>query len=190
MKRLKRLTKYLIEATYALLVILVIFLAGSVILQSFNSPFQYRIYSVDSGSMRPTIDQGSIIMVQEAETYSKGDIISFSKDNNPYMVTTHRIDEVKGSNYITKGDANNAPDPGTVSSRNVIGKVVFRLPYLGYPITFSRTKAGYAVLIVVPALIIIIGELITIFKESRKLLRERKIGLPKLKDLKIRYRMK
>ena len=190
MKRLKKLTKYLIEATYALLMILVIFLAGSAILQNFDTSFQYRLFSVDSGSMEPEIGKGSIILVQESDTYSKGDVISFSRYKNPYMVTTHRIDEVKGSSFVTKGDANNAPDPDTVSSRNIIRKVVFKMPYLGYPIAFSRTKAGYAVLIVVPALIIIIGELITIFKESRKILKERKIGLPKLKDLKIRYRMK
>ena len=49
----------------------------------------------------------------------------------------HRIIEKKQKNgefsFITKGDNNNTPDKEEVKENQLIGKVVFKIKYIGYP---------------------------------------------------------
>ena len=50
----------------------------------------------------------------------------------------------------------------------MIGKVISKIPYIGYPISFTRTLPGVIILIVIPATIIIYEEVGNIRKEWRK----------------------
>ena len=57
----------------------------------------------------------------------------------------HRIVEKKQKNgdffFITKGDKNNAPDKDEVNENQLIGKVIFKIKYLGYPaLWFNKLK--------------------------------------------------
>ena len=48
----------------------------------------------------------------------------------------HRVIEIReiegATSFITQGDANNAPDPEPVMSGNMIGKLVFKIPKIGW----------------------------------------------------------
>ena len=48
----------------------------------------------------------------------------------------HRVVKVEeteaGEFFITKGDANDEPDADPVISENVVGKLVFRIPKIGW----------------------------------------------------------
>ena len=49
----------------------------------------------------------------------------------------HRVIDIKQDDgfftYITKGDSNNAEDKDPVLEDQLIGKVIFKVKYLGYP---------------------------------------------------------
>ena len=102
--------------------------------------FKYQPVAVLSGSMSPTFNRGDAVIInkltkQEKNELKKGDIIQFISGTK-YVV--HRIykvtnDEYGNKAFITKGDHNNAPDSDMVSLDNVIGKVSFSVPLIGYP---------------------------------------------------------
>lgn len=128
-------------------------------------PGNYKIYSVQSGSMHPAITTGSIVFVKPLLKYSANDIVTF-RTAIPKQTITHRIirEEQHGRQtvFITKGDVNKSNDSNDLLSQNIIGKVFFIIPLLGYPISYAKTPLGLIVLIVIPATIIVYSELITI----------------------------
>lgn len=92
-------------------------------------------------SMQPSIDVGDIAIVLEVpiDTIRKGDVIKYKTENANVIHRIHEIFEEGNTRiFITKGDANIAPDNTHISSEQVLGKVVFNLPELGWiPIYFK-----------------------------------------------------
>lgn len=90
---------------------------------------------VASGSMSPSLRPGDIAFVVKApvESLRVGDVIQYVTGSG--MVIVHRLVQIEGTPghlvLVTKGDANSAPDDPIIESQ-VIGKVVFSLPYLGW----------------------------------------------------------
>lgn len=171
--RLKINWHWLIYFVYGL-----VFVFATAFILSRFSIFGIRLFSVQSGSMEPTIKIGSLILTQAKENYQKGDIITFYNSSARKETTTHRIHQFvdkDGNLYFkTKGDANVQPDNNEISSEMVLGKTIFSVPYLGYPIAFVRTLPGLIILIIIPALLIIIQEGFEI-KEQIKLWQLKKI---------------
>ncbi len=93
-------------------------------------------FVVLSGSMEPAIPTGSLIFTFQDEQILTGDIITFQKKD---AIITHRVIGQTQDRYMTKGDANSLVDAGTVSMTQIIGKVFFHIPYLGYLITFLQS---------------------------------------------------
>jgi signal peptidase len=91
-----------------------------------------------------------------------GDIISFY-NKPPNEIITHRIFQLGGNVYITKGDANITYDQQLVRPEKILGKVIYILPLAGYVFTFIKTTAGVALVILLPATIIITNEILKIF---------------------------
>lgn len=89
-------------------------------------------YAVLSGSMEPAFPVGSMIYVKAVDPSSiqVGDPITFYLAED--LVATHRVIEIDGEGFHTKGDANESPDPGAVSPENLIGKALFCVPKLGF----------------------------------------------------------
>lgn len=71
----------------------------------------------------------------------KGDIITF---HNGDTVVTHRVVKKEKDIFITKGDANKTEDPVPAEASQIIGRVVFHLPYLGYVIHFLKARIPFA----------------------------------------------
>jgi signal peptidase len=57
-----------------------------------------------------------------------------------------------------KGDANDSPDGDLVQKYQIIGRVNFSIPYIGYLVAFARTLPGLIICIIVPALVIVYEE--------------------------------
>ena len=120
---------------YVPVFILIAMLAGFVM-----GLFKYQPIAVLSGSMSPTFNRGDAVVInklntREKDELKKGDIIQFVSGTK-YVV--HRIVEITNDEYgnklfVTKGDHNNTRDAEKVSMENVIGKVSFVVPYIGYP---------------------------------------------------------
>lgn len=111
-----------------------------------------RLYSVLSGSMEPAYSVGDLIYVAPTDPaeLKVGDPISFLM-NSQGTVATHRIIEIDAENrqLYTKGDANQVGDGKPVRFENVIGKVVFALPMLGYIIGYINTTPGRIIAVTV-----------------------------------------
>jgi signal peptidase len=126
---------------------------------------------VQSGSMEPAIKTGGVIMIKPESEYNLEDVVTFLRVGER-VPTTHRIvgkKEVNGKMiYETQGDANNAPDKEGVVEAEVMGKVWFSIPYLGYVINFAKQPLGFILLIVVPGILIVSDELKKIHKEIKK----------------------
>jgi signal peptidase len=128
----------------------------------------HHLYIVLSGSMSPTINTGSMVVVrpQAADEITVGDIITYRQPGKSTL-TIHRVVEVRGEGglqFITQGDANETIDIEPVLAKNVMGKVVMAIPFMGYVIDFAQTIKGLVSLFIIPGLLII-------FYEMRNLIR-------------------
>src|SRR3989344_9540064 len=72
-----------------------------------------KAYIVQSGSMEPAIKTGSIVISYPSNSYSEGDVVTFSKSVGAKNLITHRIEARffpdgvdKAPTYLTSGDAN------------------------------------------------------------------------------------
>lgn len=133
---------------------------------------------VQSGSMEPHIPTGSLVVIKPAQSYAVGDVITFNKQGP--VPTTHRIAGIEGSGedtrFVTRGDANEEADPGVVPQARVLGKVVLSLPYVGYILHAARQPMGFALLIALPAFLVIVEEVASLWGVVRA--RRAKIPVP------------
>lgn len=117
-----------------------VFMFIGVIVAFVIGAFKYQPIAVLSGSMSPTFNRGDAAVVRkltdnEKLDLGKGDVIQFASGNK-YVI--HRIVDVTNDAYgnklfITKGDANNTNDTGNVKNADIVGKVSFVIPFIGYP---------------------------------------------------------
>jgi len=134
-----------------------------------------NFFAIYGGSMMPTIPIGSIVAVKsvEASAIKVGDIITFRTDTEAHKVVTHRVVEVSNDSgalsFRTAGDSNANPDGSAVLAENVVGKVWFHMPFLGYLSSFVTTKLGFILLIVVPGIFISSLEVRNIIAELRSM---------------------
>lgn len=84
--------------------------------------------------MEPHIPRGAIVFTEETKFAKEGEVITYKLPN--LSLATHRVVTVEKLGweriYHTKGDANAYPDEIAVGSNEIVGKVVFTLPYVGY----------------------------------------------------------
>lgn len=127
---------------------------------------------VRSGSMQPQINVGDLIFVWPKQNYRVGDIIAFSEEGKPQTTVTHRIAAIKNENgqilYQTKGDANKSPDQTLVPQKNVIGTADYSIRDLGRLFAAVKTKNGFLLAAILPAVLVIILELFNIINALKK----------------------
>lgn len=181
-KPLKKFFEILGDAVFILLlltmVVLAFFLIRSKVSNRAPSIGGYSMYVVMSGSMNPAFDTGSLVMEKQVDKsiLKSGDIITYVPANSQNVSVTHRIVKVnKGDklSFITKGDANNVNDAETIYPENVLGKVVFSIPYIGYLMYYVRTKLGTMLLIIVPGALIMLYEIRNLFCAFKEDLKEK-----------------
>ena len=120
----------------------------------------YRTYTVLSGSMEPTIHVGAVVVAVPADgsTLRVGDIITVNRPGHAGEHVTHRIyrveDGPKGLLFITKGDANGAPDAWVVSEKDSGSKYLFSVPWAGYALNLMQTPTGRLLFVLAPALLL------------------------------------
>ena len=104
--------------------------------------FRFGAIVIATESMTGEINRGDVVIYETAEHHviEENDVIVFSKDANTRVI--HRVIEVEVLNgqrrYITKGDANDAPDLGYVTEDQIIGEVRLKALYIGYPSLWLR----------------------------------------------------
>ncbi|OHA88894.1 MAG: signal peptidase I [Candidatus Zambryskibacteria bacterium RIFCSPHIGHO2_02_FULL_43_14] len=170
--------RFIAKATYGIFMFLLVGVASLFFAPLLPIKGNIEIKIVKSGSMEPFIKTGSIVVIKPASVYNVGDIITFGEDSSISYPTTHRIISISEIQdkilYQAKGDANEEPDPTSVKKNDVIGKVIFTAPNVGYLLDFARQPVGFILLIAFPAALVILNEIIDIGKEIRKVIRRKK----------------
>lgn len=137
-----------------------------------------RALVVQSGSMEPSIPTKSVVFTYPTQNYNSGDVITFKQSGRDEVLVTHRVVSVvktpDGKLITTKGDANEDPDGEAVAGEDVVGKVLFSIPFVGSIVSFAQTVPGFIILIVVPTVAIIYSEILNIKKEILQMYSDRK----------------
>lgn len=160
---------YILRIIHLLFTIVVVGAAGVLILSALPQA-KIKVLSVLSGSMEPVMPVGSAVVVKPAEVYRTDEIISFNRGGE--TLVTHRIvatDLQDGKKvYLTKGDANKDPDSNWIDESQIQGRVLLAIPYLGYVSNWIKTPIGFVSVIVLPAAVLIYGELVAVKNEMLK----------------------
>ena len=160
---------------WALSLVVTVIAVICVIIPAVTGTLQFLI--VLSGSMNPLMQPGDMVVVRTMppEDVRVGDVITFHDPaGTENVIVTHRaigIEEEDGIiNIHTKGDANEDVDTYTVTSDDVIGEMVFVIPFLGYALDRAKGKLTFILLVVLPSLLIVADELRKIMLYSNPVL--------------------
>jgi signal peptidase len=116
-----------------------------------------RSFVVRSGSMEPAIDTGDVVVVQPIAPASAavGDIVTFEHHGK---LTSHRARVIQRRAhevlFTTQGDANTGEEHWKVAADGRVGRVMYRVPKLGFAVGPIQTPAGRLGLIILPALLL------------------------------------
>jgi len=137
--------------------------------------FGHPVMTVLSGSMTPVIRTGDLVVddhvtATQAAHLHVGQIISVRDTPGSQIIITHRIVGVEHSggkvSYVTKGDANNAPDATLRPSSDVIGVFSTAIPRGGYVLNALHKPLVLGLLLASALLWFIAGPL---FRLARKM---------------------
>jgi signal peptidase I len=115
---------------------------------------------VQSGSMRPTLLPGDVVLYQPSpgRLPSTGQIVLARDPGRPDGLFTHRVYQVRADDVITKGDANPSPDSTPLPRSAIRGVARVRVPWVGLPVQWWRAgrhlAAAMLTLAVVVALVL------------------------------------
>ena len=181
-KKIKKVLNYIGKVlSYASIVLLVII--GAFLLYYLFTMQKYKndpkfkpevsLYTIISGSMEPAIHVYDVVVnlaVKSPEDIKVGDVITFESTSSISngLTVTHRVQDIKIVNgryeYVTKGDYNPVADSSTAKYENVLGKVAFKIPQLGRVQFIVASKAGWFLVVLLPAMGVIIYDVIKLIK--------------------------
>lgn len=156
--------KFILNSIIWLFLLGVFVFALFTISSNFNVFVGYRSFLVQSGSMEPSIMIGDIVVTHQQPQYYKNEVVTFL--NKDQRIVTHRIIDVltqdNKTKFITKGDANRSEDEDQITPEQIIGKVVFVIPKLGFFVAFAKSLPGLIILVIVPSIILVVNQLLEI----------------------------
>lgn len=133
----------------------------------------FRVEAILSGSMKPALDTGSLVLIRELKPwqYQAGDIVSFRPPTKDGGNVTHRIVSLAMLDGVpamrTKGDANDSVDPWQSSLGAVTGKTLFSVPWLGYPVAWLKQPVGFIAVLLVTFCLCVLPELMELWRSLR-----------------------
>ena len=135
---------------------------------------KFSLYTIITPSMTPNINVYDVVIdvkVDKPEDIKINDVITFysSIPGVRNGTITHRViainKDVNGKyKYLTKGDYNLVDDGADVEFDKIVGKVALRIPQIGRVQFFMASKLGWLLIILLPALYIILKDILRIIK--------------------------
>ena len=184
-KKFKKIFKIVKSIVNIVVVLLVMAFVLIVCLQRFTdnkiSFFNYRIFTVVTGSMEPKYNIGDILIAKETEPseIKVGDAISYlaTRDEIKGNVVTHEVVNItkdKDGSYLfhSKGLVNLIEDP-VVHEDQLYGVVIYKTKVLSFIKKIVSTDVGMILFIIIPVLYIIISEMITFLMEKEEKRKEK-----------------
>lgn len=185
-KKKENIFRYIVSVMSYALFIFLLLIGGTLLLYiadikiramkgDYSAPV-FNAYVVMSGSMLPTIQVKDIVVTKKVpeEKLEVGDIITFISPDTRFggISVTHRIiekyyDESIGSySYRTQGDNNNVADSVLVPNKNILGKVILKVPKLGYLQDILSSKGGLIIVVLIPCLVILSYDIMKLLKKA------------------------
>lgn len=163
LRKRKKHTKLIRRIEYVILLIVIynICIVGisAILNKSGASIFGFKAYVITTESMSPNINAGDVVIIKKVEENKLNveDVISFKQDNG---IITHRIIEINKvengrKEYTTKGDNNNIQDSKNISYKDIEGKKILRVPYLGKIINFLQDEVYIIILTIILLLVLL-----------------------------------
>lgn len=132
-------------------------------------------FVVRSGSMEPAVPTGAlaVLVPVAAGDVTPGEVVAFEPPGRPGELVMHRVVEVQhdetGAYLVTKGDANPVRDSWRVPVAGDGWRLAFSIPYAGYAVGWAQSPAGRLALVVVPASLLALGLLLSLWRPRRGL---------------------
>jgi signal peptidase len=132
--------------------------------------FDARPLVVLSGSMEPALGTGDVSVVRTIAPLDArpGDVVTFRDPDDSERLITHRVREmhVQGGTVVfrTRGDANTASERWQVASKEEIGRVVYRIPKLGWVLMYARSKGLFVLMLGGALALLLVLELTSIWR--------------------------
>jgi signal peptidase len=121
--------------------------------------------------MEPEIDAGEMILGKRIEPCELqiGDVITYVGETGELRdkVITHKIVEINGDTFVTKGVANDLTDP-PIHSDQILSKYVVTIPLAGDVFSIINSKYGFVFFIALPLVLLIVNEISIIVKACRE----------------------
>jgi signal peptidase I len=121
---------------------------------------RWRLVPVLSGSMDPTLRAGDLALVVPGNVadLKVGDVILYRIPIGDRHLEIHRVVELQRSDdgpiVVTKGDANDSPDPWTARLQgSTAWRLSSRIPALGAVVSYLRSPAALSVCVLIGALL-------------------------------------
>ncbi len=156
--------------------ILIYYVVSSKIYEAKGKKYEplISLYTIISPSMEPNINVYDVVLTKRVkpEEIKEGDVITFisSSTLGEGLTITHRVKSVIKTEgdikFRTQGDNNPIPDSALVTSNNLLGKVVFTIPFLGYIQFMLQSKSGWLFFLLIPAIIVVIYDVVKVIKLS------------------------
>jgi signal peptidase len=140
-----------------------------------------KFFTVVGGSMEPTIPLGAVVAVRpvDASDIKVNDIIMYGgpQSSSRSASVVHRVVAVEATaegepSFVTRGDSNASEDYLMVAAGDVVGRVWFHIPYLGYVRGYGQTQPLFLAMIGLPAMALTGMEIAGLVTESRDKLEE------------------
>ena len=148
--------------------------------------FNFRMFTVASGSMAPEYEVGDVLIAKETapENIKVGDSVSYLGKKGTFTgkVVTHEVTSIEkdvDGNFIfhTKGKANLVEDP-PVYEDQIYGVIIWNPKLLSFIYKVINTKYGLFIFVVLPIFYVIGSEMLSAMlereDERRKKLKETK----------------
>lgn len=147
------------KIVYSLLIIDFVIIASVIAGLSWLHLNGNQLLSVQTASMKPVLNAGDAIITKSDTNIVPGEIISYYSPLDSKVVISHRlVKSERNGQLITAGDVTGSNDV-PFSKSNVIGHVIMVLPGFGYFLNSLRKPVSLALLIYMPAIILLFKEI-------------------------------
>lgn len=188
LNELKKTKGYKIT-TLILKILLAVFIIGFVLvvaLQRFSnnrlSVFDFRMFTVVTGSMEPKYNIGDVLIAKKIkpEDVKVGDAVSYEGKSHSFKgkVITHEVVEIQKPKlptdkyqFKTKGLTNLIEDP-IIDEDQLYGVIVYRSFLLSLLYSFINTSLGFYILIIIPIMFIVGSEILSFMLKREEKLRQ------------------
>ncbi len=136
---------------------------------------QWHIEPVTDSKMAPVLPIGALSIGRHpapTDQIQTGQIVVFSEPNLPNQHLIRRIQRVVRSDsnpprFILQSDADAKPEPWTLSVSQIKANHRYTIPLAGFGVSFARSWIGTLLLVMLPAVIIICHQLLSIYLTLR-----------------------